>query len=177
MGSMIYKKRKGVKIVRTKILILVCLMLFPLLHPDLKAEDVSEWHKTSLSGHAGFLLMGDSGLVGVGLNLDFRPIARFSFGVDLIEGLDSDGAAYTTLLPAVSYHFKLNSRKTDLFAGVGVNTIINKPGGGSNYHFDSTFFGFGGARLFFSHHFGFYFRLFINDRVFGGLSLGLTYRL
>ena len=160
---------------KTKILILVGLILIPLLHPGLKAEDVPGQHKVSLSGHAGALLMGDSGLVAIGLNLDYRFTPQFSFGVDLIEGIDSDGGAHTTLFPAVSYHFKLKSEKTDLFAGVGVNTIINEPG--DNYNFNTTLFGFGGARLFFSRHFGAYIRLFVNHRIFGGFSLGLTWNL
>ncbi|HLP49026.1 MAG TPA: hypothetical protein VK469_24000 [Candidatus Kapabacteria bacterium] len=162
---------------KTKILILVGLMLIMLLQPGLKAEDVPGQHKVSLSGHAGALLMGDSGLVAVGLNLDYRFNPQFSLGVDLIEGIDSDGGAHTTLFPAVSYHFKLKSEKTDLFAGVGVNTIINEPGNGNNYDFNTTLFGFGGARLFFSRHFGAYFRIFVNHRIFGGFSLGFTCNL
>lgn len=160
---------------KTKILILVGLMLIPLLHSGLKAEDVPERHKVSLAAHAGALLMGDSGLVTLGLNLDYRFKPQFSFGVDWFEGLDPDGAGFITLFPAVSYHFKLKSGKTDLFAGAGVNIIIKQ--GEGNYYFKSTFFGFGGARLFFSRHFGIYIRLFVNHRIFGGLSLGLTCNL
>jgi hypothetical protein len=89
---------------KTKISILVFLIAILSFHMDLKAGVDSQRLKVSLSGHMICLLMGDSGLIGVGLNLEFRPSPQFSFGADLIHGIDSDGQAYSCILPAVSYH-------------------------------------------------------------------------
>jgi hypothetical protein len=159
---------------KTKISILVFLIAILSFHMDLKAGVDSQRLKVSLSGHMICLLMGDSGLIGVGLNLEFRPSPQFSFGADLIHGIDSDGQAYSCILPAVSYHFDLKSKKTDLFIGVGFNAIIKRYDY-TNTYFGSTLLGLGGVRFFFSPHFGVYFRLFITDRIFGGISIGGTY--
>lgn len=159
---------------KTKISILVFLMVILSFHMELKAGEGSQRLKVSLSGHMICLLMDDDGLMGVGLNLEFRPSPQFSFGADLIQGVDSDGQAYSFILPAVSYHFDLKSKRTDLFIGVGFNAIIKRYDY-TNTYFGSTLLGLGGVRFFFSRHFGAYFRLFITDRIFGGISIGGTY--
>ena len=159
---------------KTKNTAWICLLFSWWFCVSLNAGDDHERHNVSLSGHLICLLIENDGIIGAGLNLEFRVSPQVGFGVDLNSGVDSDGQGYVFLLPAVTYHFKLKSKKSDLFAGVGFNAIIKRDDS-INTYFGSSLLAFAGGRLFFSPHFGGQFRIFVSDRIFGGFSLGCTY--
>jgi len=155
-------------------IIIVFLMLTMFWNMDLKAAGEAPTLKKSVSGELIILMNKDDGVIGAGLDFQYRLIAQVGIGLDIILGMDSDGAAYTVLLPNASYHFLPLTKTWDLFAGLGASLVVNKPSF-VNSDFGTTLFGFAGAKVNFSRHMGCTFRVFLGPRLIGGGSVALTY--
>jgi hypothetical protein len=155
-------------------MIIVFVMLVSALSVSLKAEGESKKVNSSfLNSDLIVLLNKDDGTMGLSLGFNFRVIPRLSMGAEVVLGMSGDGEAIYTLFPTASYHFKMKSKKWDLFTGIGAAVVMKKPD--YNSTFDNSLFGILGARVKFSRHLGASFRIFAGERIIGGGSLGITY--
>jgi len=108
----------------------------------------------------------------LGVNYETGFSGRLNIGVDLVFGLGA--VDYLMISPELIYHFDLNIRKVDLFAGVGPVLSLGYHGGA-----DFAFKPFIGTRLVMGRKTMLFFKVFslIGNSSNLGASFGVSFRL
>ncbi len=108
----------------------------------------------------------------LGVNYETGFSGRLNIGGDFVFGLGA--GAYLMISPELIYHFDLNVRKVDLFAGIGPVLSVGYHGG-ANFSFKP----FIGTRLLIGRKTMLYFKIFslIGDNSSLGASFGISFRI